>query len=67
MKKLLLYFTMLTFGIGYSQNVFQDNLNAYTVNTQLSGQGTWTNNSSNGGTGSCTGALCKFTSANTGF
>ncbi len=58
MKKLLLYFIMLTFGISYSQNVFQDNLNTYTLNTQLSGQGTWTNNSSNGGTGSCTGALC---------
>ena len=58
MKKILLYFSILTFGIGYSQNVFHDNFNAYTVNTQLSGQGSWTNSSSNGGTGSCTGALC---------
>ncbi|MEI7508308.1 MAG: hypothetical protein WCJ62_02475, partial [Flavobacterium sp.] len=58
MKKILFYFSILTFGIGNSQNVFHDNLNAYNVNTQLSGQGSWTNNSSNGGTGGCTGALC---------
>lgn len=58
MKKLLLYIGLLIFGLGNSQNVFHDNFNTYTVNTQLSGQGSWTNNSSNGGTGSCTGALC---------
>lgn len=61
MKKLLLYFILLTAGICQSQNVFQDNLDSYNVNSQLSGQGTWTNNSSNGGTGSCTGpgGLCS--------
>jgi len=58
MKIILYYFTMLTIGIAYSQNVFHDNLNAYTVGSQLSGQGSWTNNSSIGGAGACTGALC---------
>lgn len=58
MKKLLLYFILLIVGICQSQNVFQDNLDSYNVNSQLSGQGTWTNNSSNGGTGACTGAIC---------
>jgi hypothetical protein len=58
MKKLLLSSIILFSGIINSQTVFQDNMNAYTVNSQLSGQGSWTNNSSNGGTGSCTGAIC---------
>ena len=58
MKKLILYVTFCMVGIGNAQNVFHDNFNAYNVNAQLSGQGSWTNNSSNGGTGSCTGALC---------
>lgn len=58
MKKIAICITLFTFILGHSQTVFQDNLNAYTVNNQLSGQGTWTNNSSNGGTGACTGALC---------
>ena len=59
MKKLAIYIALLSFIFGYSQTVFQDNLNSYTVNNQLSGQGTWTNNSSNGGTGACAGALCS--------
>lgn len=58
MKKAVICILLLAFIKGYSQTIFQDNLNNYTVNTQLSGQGTWTNNSSNGGTGTCTGALC---------
>lgn len=58
MKKAAFCILLLAFIKGYSQTIFQDNLNNYTVNTQLSGQGTWTNNSSNGGTGACTGALC---------
>jgi hypothetical protein len=58
MKKAVICILLLAFIKGYSQTIFQDNLNNYTVNTQLSGQGTWTNNSSNGGTGACTGALC---------
>ena len=58
MKKSAIYVLLFLCNLGYSQTIFQDNLNNYTVNTQLSGQGTWTNNSSNGGTGACTGALC---------
>ncbi len=58
MKKAAICILLLAFIKGYSQTIFQDNLDNYTVNTQLSGQGTWTNNSSNGGTGACTGALC---------
>ncbi|WP_309640455.1 T9SS type A sorting domain-containing protein [Flavobacterium sp.] len=41
-----------------AQNIFQDDFSSYTSGTQLSGQGSWTNNSSNGGLGSCIGALC---------
>jgi hypothetical protein len=58
MKKSAIYVLLFLCSLGYSQTIFQDNFNNYTVNTQLSGQGTWTNNSSNGGTGACTGALC---------
>ena len=58
MKKLALNILLLFISMGYAQTIFQDNFNNYTVNTQLTGQGSWTNNSSNGGTGACTGALC---------
>jgi hypothetical protein len=58
MKTTILWLALLGLFFGYSQTIFQDNLNNYTVNSQLNGQGTWTNNSSNGGTGTCTGALC---------
>ena len=58
MKKILFLMTALSFGMGWSQNVFQDTFDTYTVNTQLSGQGSWTNNSSNGGSGGCAGAIC---------
>lgn len=59
MKKLVFLLTVLCFGKCWSQNVFQDTFNSYTVNSQLSGQGTWTNNSSNGGLGACAGAICS--------
>jgi hypothetical protein len=59
MKKTLLFLALLIFSFGYCQNVFQDNFNNYTVNSPLSGQGTWTNNSSNGGSGACAGAICS--------
>ena len=58
MKKFALYILLLFISMGYAQTIFQDNLNNYTVNAQLSGQGTWTNNSSNGGTGGCAGPFC---------
>jgi len=59
MKKLISLLTVLCFGQCWSQNVFQDSFTGYTVNSQLSGQGTWTNNSSNGGLGACAGAICS--------
>ena len=58
MKKLALYILLLFISMGYAQTIFQDNFNNYTVNTQLTGQGSWTNNSSNGGTGGCAGPFC---------
>ena len=59
MKKTILLVTLLIFGISNAQNIFRDYFNTYTTGTQLSGQGTWTNNSSNpGGLGTCTGATC---------
>ena len=68
MKKTLLLFTILWCGIGIAQTVFQDNFNAYTASAQLSGQGTWSNNTSNGGTGSCNGAICTNAQVtNSGF
>lgn len=59
MKKTLLLFTILIFSVAQSQNIFRDYFNTYTTGSQLSGQGTWTNNSSNpGGLGTCAGAIC---------
>lgn len=46
--KLLSLFVFIGFA-STAQNLFRDNLSAYTSNQQLSGQGTWTNNSSNPG------------------
>ena len=52
MKQLLLLTTLLSFGYLNAQNLFQDNFDSYTSGIDLSGQGTWTNNSSiPGGTG----------------
>lgn len=59
MKKTLLLITLSFFGLSQSQNIFRDYFNTYTTGTQLSGQGTWTNNSANaGGLGNCSGAIC---------
>jgi hypothetical protein len=59
MKKTLLLIALFIFGVSQSQNIFRDYFNTYTTGAQLSGQGTWTNNSSNpGGLGNCTGAIC---------
>jgi len=60
MKKTLLLLTLLFCGITHSQNVFREYFNTYTAGTQLSGQGTWINNSSSvGGLGACAGAICS--------
>ena len=59
MKKALLIISLFFFNFSQSQNIFRDYFNSYSTGTQLSGQGTWTNNSSNsGGLGNCTGAIC---------
>lgn len=44
-----------------SQLLFEDNFSSYNSNAQLSGQGTWTNNSSSYGGGSCAGLGCTNT------
>lgn len=60
MKKFLLSIFTLTTMLNYAQNIFQESFATYISNAQLSGQGTWTNNSSSpGGLGPCTGAICQ--------
>ena len=46
MKKLLLLITILLSSFLQAQNLFQDTFNSYTTGVDLSGQGSWTNNSS---------------------
>ena len=46
MKKKLLLLITLSCSLANSQNIFHDNLDTYTTGIDLSGQGTWTNNSS---------------------
>ena len=59
MKKILLsVLTVTAFGVN-AQNIFQETFASYNAGVQLSGQGTWTNNSSlPGGLGTCTGFGC---------
>ena len=60
MKKTLLLLFVLTIGFSNAQNIFKENFSTYTTDTQLSGQGVWTNNSSNaGGLGGCAGFACQ--------
>ena len=59
MKKILLSIFTLTVSLTYAQNVFQETFESYNTGVQLSGQGTWSNNTSNGGLGSCAGAVCS--------
>lgn len=59
MKKTLFLFSFLAFQWMNGQLLFQDNFATYNTAVQLSGQGVWTNNSSNpGGLGSCAGFGC---------
>lgn len=58
MNKKLLLIALLNCFVSFSQTIFQDNLSNYTTGQTLSGQGTWTNNSSSAGTGACAGVLC---------
>ena len=59
MKTILLSILTLITASSFGQNIFKDNLSTYNTGVQLSGQGTWTNNSSNGGLGACAGAICS--------
>lgn len=59
MKKILLLLSLFTFTFTIAQNIFQDNFASFTAATNLSGQGTWSNNSSlPGGLGVCAGFGC---------
>jgi hypothetical protein len=62
MKTTLSLFFFFFFFTSFGQNVFYDDFSNYTVNSNLSGQGTWTNNSSNpAGLGVCSGFGCVNT------
>ncbi|HEU4497286.1 MAG TPA: T9SS type A sorting domain-containing protein [Flavobacterium sp.] len=54
MKKRIILFAVLLFAsyLSSAQSLFRDDFSAYNI-AQLSGQGTWTNNSSSSGLGSC--------------
>ena len=59
MIKKLLFLALLNSFTLCSQIIFDDNFSSYTAGQPLSGQGTWTNNSSlNGGLGACSGFGC---------
>ena len=61
-KKLLLLALLNSFAM-YSQIIFNDDFSSYSSGQPLSGQGSWTNNSSlNGGLGSCSGFGCVSSS-----
>lgn len=58
MKKILLIIAFLIFEDSNAQNVFNDDFAAYFTGVDLSGQGTWTHNSSSpGGLGAAVGAI----------
>ena len=50
--KVIIIVLIVTF-TSYGQNAFQDDFSTYTPGVKLDGQGPWTNNTSNGGLGSC--------------
>ena len=61
-KKLLLLALLNSFAM-FSQIIFNDDFSSYSTGQPLSGQGSWTNNSSlNGGLGSCSGFGCVSSS-----
>lgn len=59
MKKIIFYVTLSLFSVSHAQNVFRDNFNSYTIDSQLNGQGNWSNNTTLGGLGTCTPANCN--------
>lgn len=59
MKKTLVSFILLFSFVSNSQTIFRDDSSTYTSGQQLSGQGSWTNNSASaGGLGTCGGVGC---------
>lgn len=58
MKKTALILLLIIPAIALSQNIFKDDLTSYTVGQVLSGQGSWTNDSTTGGLGGCAGVGC---------
>lgn len=52
--------------LAHAQVLFSDDLGTYTESQLLSGQGTWTNNSSTFGGGTCAGSGCTNTMVMTG-
>ena len=60
MKKNALLILIVSSSFTFAQNIFQDSFASYNSNIKLSGQGSWTNNSSlTGGLGTCVGAICE--------
>lgn len=53
MKKLLLSIFTLTALVSNAQNIFRDDFSTYNTGVQLNGQGTWSNDTSLGGSGGC--------------
>jgi hypothetical protein len=58
MKTKLLITCLITSSFLFAQNIFKDDLSTYTAGQVLSGQGSWTNNSTTGGLGGCAGVGC---------
>jgi hypothetical protein len=66
MKRKLLSVCLLAFGFTQAQVVLQDDFSNYVTTQSLSGQGTWTNSTSNiGGGGACAGLTCSNTKVQT--
>lgn len=58
MKKTLVSFILLFSFVSNSQTIFRDDFSTYTSGQQLSGQGSWTNNSASaGGLGTCSSGV----------
>lgn len=59
MKKIITSIFLLGAALSAQAQIFTDDFSAYTSGLDLSGQGDWTNNSSNpGGLGTCAGIAC---------
>lgn len=66
MKKLSTFLLLGALSVTQAQILFSDDLSAYTAGQLLSSQGTWTNNSSTYGGGTCAGSGCTNTSVSAG-